>query len=207
MKKLIAAAFAALFAVMPLSAEIKVLAFSGSTRKDSYNQQLVKDAAEMARQMGATVTVVSLKDYPMPFYDADLEAKEKMPKNAKKLRNLMMQSDAIIIASPEYNGSLPAVLKNTLDWASRSEEGGSSLDPFKGKRFAIMSASPGKGGGARALVHLRSILEGVGGVVVSKQVSIPQAHEYFVQKERPENAQLKQEIAELLQIKARSTKK
>ena len=191
--------FACLVIALPLIADIKVLAFAGSTRKDSYNKQLLLNAVEMARQMGATVLIIDLKDYQVPFYDADLETKG-MPKNAKRLRELMIKSDAMIIASPEYNSSIPAVLKNALDWASRSEEGGSSRDAFKGKKFAIMSASPGRTGGARGLVHLREIIEDVGGQVIEQKVSIPQAHKYFSEKNRPENPSLKAEIQQLLQV-------
>lgn len=197
-KILLFACLAVAVATMPLSAEMKVLAFAGSTRAESYNKKLVNEAAEMARQMGATVTVIDLKDYSMPFYDADAETQQGMPKNAKRFRELMVSNDAIIIASPEYNSSIPAVLKNALDWASRSEEGGSSREAFKGKKFAIMSASPGKGGGGRALVHLRSVIEDVGGTVVSKQVTIPNAHQYFSEKKREENPLLKEEIQQLL---------
>lgn len=201
-KKLLAASIASLLAMTSLAAEIKVLAFSGSTRKDSYNQKLAVEAGEIAKQLGAKVTVINLKDYPMHFYDGDLEMKEGLPKNAKKLRELMIQSDAIIIASPEHNGSMSAVLKNALDWASRGEKGGPSQDAFKGKRFAIMSASPGKGGGARGLVPLKGLIQDLGGVVMSKQVTIPQAHEYYAQKRVIENPLLRTEIEELLQIKA-----
>src|SRR5262245_61507584 len=98
----------------PLAAETKILAFAGSTRKDSYNKKLVKEAAQIARKCGANVTVVDLKDYPIPLYDGDLEKDEGMPENAKRIRKMMIESDAILIASPEYNGSLPAVLKNVI---------------------------------------------------------------------------------------------
>ena len=191
--------FACLIAALPLIADINILAFAGSTRKDSYNKQLLLNAVEIAQQMGATVLVVDLKDYSMPFYDADLEAKG-MPKNAKKFRELMAKSDAIIIASPEYNSSIPAVLKNTLDWASRNKEGGSSSEAFKGKKFAIMSTSPGRMGGARGLVHLQGIIEDVGGQVIEQKVSIPQAHKYFSEKNRSENPTLKAEIQELMRL-------
>ncbi|HSX03957.1 MAG TPA: NAD(P)H-dependent oxidoreductase [Rhabdochlamydiaceae bacterium] len=166
---------------LSLVAEMKVLAFAGSTREDSYNKKLIREAADIARGLGAQVTVIDLKDYPMPFYDADLEAKQGLPKNAKLLRNLMIASDFIMIASPEYNSSLPPVLKNSLDWASRSDTG-PSRDAFKGKRFAIMSASPGGGGGSRALVHLRGVIQDVGGEVIEEQVSVPSAHAAFNEK-------------------------
>ena len=185
--------------LLPLSAEMKVLAFAGSTRIDSYNKKLVNEAVEIAQQMGAVVTVIDLKDYPMPFYDADLEAEQGMPKNAKRLRELMISHDAIIIASPEYNRSISGVLKNALDWASRGEDGSSSKEAFKGKKFAIMSASPGKNGGSRGLIHLSCVIEDVGGTVIAKQVTIPRAHHYFSEKQRPKNPLLKEEIQLLLQ--------
>lgn len=197
--------YAALAFVAPLSAETKVLAFAGSLRADSYNKKLVQQAAEMARQMGATVTIIDLKDYPMPFYDADLESKKGMPANAKRFRDLMIANDAVIIASPEYNASISAVLKNALDWASRSEDGKSSRDAFKGKKFAIMSAAAGKRGGARGLVHLRAVIEDVGGEVISKQVTVPQAYQAFNAKGELDSAPLKQElqdeVGQLLQSK------
>jgi NAD(P)H-dependent FMN reductase len=187
-------------ASVPLLAE-KVLAFAGSTREDSYNKKLLQEAVEIARKMGATVTLIDLKDYPMPFYDADWEKRGGMPKNAKRFRDLMISNEAFIIASPEYNGSIPAVLKNALDWASRGEDGVSSREAFKGKTFAIMSASPGKGGGARGITHLRSIIEAIGGTVVPQQVTIPLAQGYFSEKEMPENPQLKEELQQLLHPK------
>lgn len=198
MKKLVLLASLFMTTVALFAAETRVLAFAGSTRKDSYNKALLNDAVEIAKEMGAKVTVIDLKDYPMPFYDGDLEAKG-MPKIVQKFRTLMVNHDAIIIATPEYNGSVSAVLKNALDWASRSPNGGSSTEAFQGKRFAIMSASPGRGGGARALAHLQTIIQNVGGVVMSTQVTIPNAHNYFSQKDREENPQLKEEINQLLE--------
>lgn len=181
-----------------LSAEIKVLAFSGSTREGSVNKKLVTEAAKIARQMQANVTVIDLKDYPMPFYDGDLEAKEGMPIKAKQLQQLMIQSDLIMIASPEYNGSLSAVLKNAIDWASRSENGGGSRDAFKGKKFVIMSASPGSGGGARGLLHLRTIIENIGGTVLPQQVVVPDAFNAFNEQGHLKNEKLKEEIEQVV---------
>ncbi len=160
-------------------AEPKILTFSGSTRSDSLNTKLMHEAKGIAEQMGAEVNVIDLKDYPMPFYDADLEANEGLPIHARRLRALMIESNAIIIASPEYNSSIPAVLKNALDWASRGADGKPSRDAFKGKKFAIMSASPSSIGGARGLVHLQAIIENVGGEVIKPNVSVAQAHNAF----------------------------
>lgn len=192
MKQILLLVCLAFFA--PAMAETKVLAFAGSTRQDSSNKKLVKEAAAIAMQMGASVKVIDLKDYPMPLYDADLEASQKMPENAKRLRQLMISCDAVIIASPEYNGSISAVLKNALDWASRNENGQSSRDAFKGKKFALVSASPGGGGGARALVHLRAIIENVGGEVIPLQVSVPNAYTAFDANGSLQNPALKKEL-------------
>lgn len=185
-----------------LSAETKILALAGSTRADSYNKKLVQEAAEIARKKGAIVTVIDLKDFKMPFYDEDLEKAEGMPLAAKQFRQLMIDNQAIIIASPEYNGSLSAVLKNALDWASRNEAGKPSRDAFTGKRFALMSASPGQTGGSTGLVHLKAIIERIGGEVVSKQTSIPRAYEAFTPEGHLINSQqieaIKQEIDQLL---------
>ena len=167
-----------------LLAQMNVLIFSGSTRKDSYNQTLAKEAAAEAKLMGANVTMIDLKNYSMPFYDADLE-KKGLPRSAKKFRDLMVASDAIVIATPEYNGSIPGLLKNALDWASRSESAEASRSAFKGKRFALLSASPGRLGGARALVHLKALIEEVGGKVINKQVAVPGAHSALEDAELP----------------------
>lgn len=189
----------ALFVVTaPLVAELKVLMFAGSTRADSYNKKLVHEAAEMAKQMGAAVTVCELNDFPMPFYDTDLEREQGMPENAKRFRQLMIDHDAILIASPEYNHSISAVLKNTLDWASRSEEGKSSHAAFEGKKFAIMNASTHKKGSVHALAHLRAIIEDIGGEVISQEVAIPRAQNYFAEEVRPENPLLREELELLL---------
>lgn len=168
-----------LAAAAPFFGETNVVAIAGSTRNDSMNKKLLNEAVEIAREMGANVTVVDLKDYPMPFYDGDLEQAEGMPANAQKLRQLLMNSQAILIASPEYNSSVSAVLKNAIDWASRTETGGGSREAFEGKKVALMSASPGRKGGARGLVHLKTILEDVHAVVLSKQVSVPEAYQAF----------------------------
>ncbi len=186
--------------IMPflLNAEIKVLAFAGSTREGSYNKKLVAEAAEKAREMGASVTLIDLKEFPMPLYEADLEKSKGMPDAVKKLRQIMLAHDAMIIASPEYNASIPALLKNALDWASRSEDGEGSKAAFKGKKIAIMSASPGKSGGVRALAHLRTVLEDVGAIVVPSELVLPRVFESTPEKEENKRIVLKQALKELL---------
>lgn len=182
-----------------LSAETRVLAFSGSTREDSLNKKLLIEVANQARQMGALVTVIDLKHYPTPFYDADLESKEGMPIKARQLRHLMIQNDVILIASPEYNSSLSGVLKNAIDWTSRSEKGGSSREAYKGKKFVIMAASPGSTGGARGLVHLRAIIEDIGGSVNPQQIIVPDAYNAFDEQGHIKSEKIKNEIKTALQ--------
>ncbi|MBS0629156.1 MAG: NAD(P)H-dependent oxidoreductase [Verrucomicrobia bacterium] len=187
-----------------LSAEVKILAIAGSTRKNSYNQKLVNQAAEIARQKGATVTVINLKDYPVPFYDGDLEAESGMPENAKILRAKMIESDGVILSTPEYNGAISGVLKNMIDWLSRAEKGGFSLDAFKDKPFALMSASVGKRGGQSALDNLTYIIEHIDGKVVPTKVALANAHSAFDEEGRLKDAakmkELEKEIQELIRF-------
>jgi NAD(P)H-dependent FMN reductase len=162
-----------------LQAEIKILAFSGSTREGSVNTKLLTHVAKMAREQGADFAIINLKDFPLPFYDADYENTHGMPENAKKLRALMKGSQVILIASPQYNKSISAVLKNVLDWLSRGEQGGPSRDAFKHKQFVLLCATPSADGGTHGLIHLRSIIEEIGGKVAMEDISIPHAHTAF----------------------------
>jgi NAD(P)H-dependent FMN reductase len=99
----------------------RILAFGGSLRLDSFNQQLATVAAGGAREAGAEVTVIALRDFPLPVFDQDLEAAEGMPEAAKKLKQLFREHHGLIIAAAEYNSSITAALKNALDWVSRAE--------------------------------------------------------------------------------------
>jgi len=158
----------------------KIVAFAGSTRTASYNKQLVRFAAEAARAAGAEVTLLDLRDYSMPLYDGDLEEQQGLPENAKKLKAILREHDAFLIASPDYNSSITPVLKNTLDWVSRSaSDDEPALVAFRGKTAALLSASPGALGGLRGLVHLRAILGNIGVIVLPDQVAVPKAYEVF----------------------------
>ena len=157
----------------------KILAFAGSTRTDSYNRKLVKIAAAGARSAGADVAYLDLRDIPLPLFDQDLEAREGLPPQALKLKELLLAHDGFLISAPEYNSSITGVLKNAIDWASRPAPGEEPLACFDGKTASLMSASPGALGGLRGLVHLRAILGNIGVLVLPDQVSIPKAHEAF----------------------------
>jgi NAD(P)H-dependent FMN reductase len=157
----------------------RILAFAGSTRKDSFNVKLVKIAAEGAREQGADVTILDLRQFPLPIFDEDLEGSEGTPENAKKLKQLFMDHDGLLIASPEYNSSITPLLKNTIDWISRADEGEAPLAAYDAKVAALMAASPGGLGGLRGLVHLRSILGNIGVTVLPNQVAVGKANEAF----------------------------
>ncbi|SPE33599.1 NADPH-dependent FMN reductase (modular protein) [Candidatus Sulfopaludibacter sp. SbA6] len=163
----------------------RVLVFAGSIRADSYHRKLAKAAAaalgsaEVAPCNGVATTYADLKDYPMPLYDGDVEAAQGVPEAAKAFKELLLSHDAFVIASPEYNGSFPALLKNVIDWTSRPEPGEKPLAAFRGKTAAILSTSPGPGGGQRGLRHLRELLEMIGVRVIPAQLTIPRAFESF----------------------------
>jgi NAD(P)H-dependent FMN reductase len=113
----------------------------------------------------------------MPIYDGDIEAGEGIPPGAKALKELARRHDGFAIASPEYNGSFPALLKNAIDWISRSEPGDRPLKVFRGKVAAILSASPGPGGGRRKLHQLRELLEGIAVSVIPPELAIARSGE------------------------------
>ena len=160
--------------------KIQLLAFSGSLRRDSYNTKLVTAAAASARKVGADVTLVNLADYAMPLFDEDLEARSGIPDAARRFKALMVSHHGFLIASPEYNSSVSAALKNAIDWASRTESPDEKpLLAFRGKVAGLLSASPGALGGLRGLVHLRAILGNLMVHVVPEQFALGRAHEAF----------------------------
>ena len=158
----------------------RILAFAGSLRVGSFNKKLLKIAIDGARDAGAEVTHLDLLDLPLPILNQDDEDAHGLPENAKTLKKHFIEHHGFLIASPEYNSSISGVLKNAIDWASRTEtEDEPSLVAYKGKTCALISASPGALGGLRALVHVRSILGNIGVFVLPDQVSVPKANEAF----------------------------
>jgi NAD(P)H-dependent FMN reductase len=158
----------------------KILALGGSLRRESYNQLLAKELAAAAASAGAEITVISLRDFPLPLFDEDLEAASGKPEAAKKLKELFAAHDGLIIASPEYNSSLTAALKNAIDWVSRSDSKEEKpLSALAGKTAVICSASPGGFGGLRGLVHLRAILGNIGITVLPDQLALGSAYQAF----------------------------
>ncbi len=159
-------------------AQAKILVFAGSIRTGALSQKLASLAAKELAILDAEPSLISLSDYPMPIYDGDLEAREGAPENARKLRRMLLAHRGVFIATPEYNASLPPLLKNTLDWISRAKE--PLTDPFKGRFFAIGSTSNGRLGGYRALIALRQTLElGLGATVLPEQIAVSEAGQAF----------------------------
>ena len=162
-----------------MSYQPKILAFAGSLRTESFNKKLIKIAVAAARAAGAEVTLIDLRDHPLPIYDGELEEREGLPANAKALKDIFRAHDGLMLACPEYNSSITAVLKNTVDWVSRPVAGQPSLVEFTDKVAVLMSASPGALGGLRGLVHVRAILGNIGVLVLPDQLAISKAHEAF----------------------------
>jgi NAD(P)H-dependent FMN reductase len=156
----------------------QLVAFAGSHRKGSHNVKLIHAAADAARAQGAEVEVIDLGALPMPIFDEDLEA-EGTPANATAFKEKLKAADGFLIATPEYNSSYPALLKNVIDWASRPAEGEPMLAAFKGKACGLLAASPGGMGGIRVLPQLRNLLANIGVHVVPTQFGLGKAQEAF----------------------------
>ena len=161
---------------------VKILAFAGSARKDSYNKKLAAIAASAAEAAGAQVTLIDLRDYTLPLFDQDLEAAGGLPANAIKLKQLFKEHDGFLISCPEYNSSITPLLKNTIDWVSRPNPPDPELAAFKNKTAALLSASPGALGGLRGLVTVRALLGNIGVLILPGQLAVSRANEAFDEK-------------------------
>jgi len=157
----------------------RIVGFAGSSRSESFNKKLVRIALDSCSALGAETTWVDLKDYLLPVYDGDLEAAEGLPENAARLKEIFSAHQGFVISAPEYNGSISALLKNTLDWVSRSPEASPDLAPYQGKFAAIMAASPSPLGGLRGLRVAREVLTNIGVTVVAEQVTVRAAYNAF----------------------------
>ena len=155
------------------------MAFAGSLRERSLNKRVLKTAIRGAEKAGAEVTYIDLRDYPMPIYNSDDHERDGFDENALKLQGLLVEHDGLLIASPEYNGSLPAALKNAIDWASRLSDRYERSRIFQGKVAAMMTASPGSLGGVRSLAHLRGVLTSLGVIVLPQEVAVTFAEDKF----------------------------
>ena len=158
----------------------RILVFAGSTRTGAYSGRVADAAMKELALQGAEITRISLADYPLPIMDQDLEKEKGVPENAVKLARLFVEHDGILIATPEYNGSMPPLLKNAIDWISRvRQDRGQSLRPLPGKVVAICCSSDGHFAGIRSAGHLRAVLAHIQMDVIAPQVSVPNAAEAF----------------------------
>jgi chromate reductase len=152
---------------------LKILVIPGSLRSGSHNAKLAAAAAFEFAQAGAEVTRISLGDFPLPIYDGDLQSKSGVPKNAVNLKRMMSAHHGVLIVTPEYNASVPALVKNTIDWVSRVQDANEARgEVFRERAFAIAAASESRLGGTRSLGALRLILTACQATVIPNQLAL-----------------------------------
>ena len=173
---------------------MKILMFSGSIRTASLNLRLITRAHEIAVELGHEVNLINLGDFDLPIYDGDQEDKDGLPDDVLRLKQMIAETDVLVISTPEYNGFFPGLLKNTLDWCSRAGGGLDGRATYEGKKAIIMAASPGAGGGKRVLPRLVEQMEILRTEVVA-QVSVGNADEAIDQTETA--IKIKQALASL----------
>ena len=160
--------------------DLKILGLSGSLREGSFNKKLLALVLRSAERHGALVSEIDLNKTPLPFYDADLEAREGIPSNVQAFKKKFLDADGLMIATPEYNGFFPGVLKNCLDWLSRrSSIEDPILSSYSGKVAGLMSATVGGSGGIRSLTALTTQLQYLGVMVLPRPFSLVHAAKAF----------------------------
>jgi chromate reductase len=166
-----------------VSMSVRILVFAGSVRVGAFSGQTADVAQKELAVQGAEVTRISLGDYPMPIVDQNLERESGVPENALKLARQIAAHDGMLIASPEYNSSIPPLLKNAIDWVSRvRKDGERPFKPYAGKVAGLCSSSDGNFAGMRGLYHLRSVLMNCGVEIITPQCSVARAQEAFDEK-------------------------
>jgi chromate reductase len=157
---------------------VRIALISGSLRKESYNTRLIRFVGEQVKDAGVEIDEISLLDLDLPLMNEDLE-KNGHPANVLELKQRMIAADGLLVGCPEYNGSITPALKNAIDWASRPREGEPTLACFRGKVAGLLAASPGRLGGIRGLRHVRTILSGIGTLVVPTEFGLSGAGDAF----------------------------
>jgi chromate reductase len=164
---------------------LKILVIPGSLRSGSLNAKLAATIAAELAEAGADVTRISLADFPLPIYDGDLQAKSGVPKPAINLKRMMSAHHGVLIVTPEHNSSVPALLKNAIDWVSRVHELHEARGQvFRERAFAIAAASGNRLGGTRALAALRLILSACQAPVIPGQLALSFANEAYDDMDR-----------------------
>ncbi len=172
----------------------KLLAFAASLRRESWNRKLIQLAADLARQAGAEVDLADFREFDMPIYDADLHATSGIPAGAEEMGRRIGAADGLLIASPEYNFSMPGTIKNAIDWVSRIRP-----VPFRGRSGMLLSASNGQVGGVRGLWQLRVPLEGLGVLLHPDMYTLPWADKAFGPDGRLTDAERQARLAAMVQ--------
>ncbi len=179
---------------------MNILAFAGALRAGSFNRKLLAAALEFL-QGKADLDRLDLREITMPLYDGDLEAREGLPEGALRFKGRIAAADALLIATPEYNHSIPGTLKNAIDWASRPPD-----NPLRGKVVQLMGASPGQFGAVRGVLAVRQVLTALNAFVLPSTVQIARADQAFDEagrlKDPKSAAQVEKACAELLRVTA-----
>ena len=166
-------------------AALKILVIPASLRTGSLNAKLAAVAAHQFAQAGVEVTRLSLADFPLPIYDGDLQTRSGVPKNAVDLKRMIGAHHGVLIVTPEYNSSVPALLKNAIDWVSRVQDTHESRGQvFRERAFAVAGASHSRLGGSRALAALRLILSACHALVIPNQLALAFADEAYDDRDR-----------------------
>lgn len=185
---------------------MKITIILGSLRKESYNKKLMLETKKIIEKEPETeITIIDPNEYELPLFNEDLE-KEGTPENALKIKKEMKESQGIIIISPEYNSSYPAVLKNIIDWASRPAKEEKPYEAFKNKTYLIMAASPSQGGGNRVIEQLKRLITNMKGITYPEHISIREAHKAF-NKEGLKDERKKEELTKTIKEYLEFTKK
>jgi NAD(P)H-dependent FMN reductase len=164
---------------------LKILVIPGSLRTGSHNARLAAAAAYELAQAGAEVTRISLGDFPLPIYDGDLQTKSGVPKHAINLKRMMSAHHGVLIVTPEYNSSVPPLMKNAIDWVSRVQDAHETRGQvFRERVFAIAAASESRLGGTRCLAALRLILSACQAIVIPNQLALAFAGEAYDDMDR-----------------------
>jgi NAD(P)H-dependent FMN reductase len=170
-------------------AALRILVIPGSLRAGSLNAKLAAVAVDELVRAGADVTRISLGDFPLPIYDGDLEANSGVPKQALNLKRMISAHHGVLIVTPEYNASLPPLLKNAIDWISRVEDTHESRGQvFRERPFAIAAASNGRLGGTRCLQALRLVLSACRAIVIPNQLTLAFANDAYDEMDRLKHA-------------------
>ena len=169
-------------------AALKILVIPGSLRSGSHNVKLAAVGAYEFARAGAEVTRISLGDFPLPIYDGDLQARSGVPKNAVNLKRMIASHHGVLLVTPEYNSSVPPLVKNAIDWITRvQDENESRGQVFREKPFAIAAASESRLGGSRALSALRLILSACRATVIPNQFALSFADQAYDDMDRLKN--------------------